>query len=184
MLLSMLLLGEDFTVIKFAAMVFIGAGTYLMLEQKKTNSLETNTKQSFKWIFYAALSAVFASLTAILGKVGIEGVESNLGTAIRTIVVLVMAWGIVFAQGKHKEIKQIDKKSRLFIGLSGLATGLSWLCFYSALQQGPVSIVIPIDKLSIVVTIVFSYFILRERLKRKSVIGLALIVAGTLSLLI
>jgi len=184
MLLSMLFLSEGFTVIKLAAMVLIGIGTYFMIERKETVSNETNTPRSYKWIFYAALSAVFASLTAILGKVGIEGVESNLGTAIRTIVVLVMAWGIVFAQGKHKEIKQIDKKSRLFIGLSGLATGLSWLCFYSALQQGPVSVVIPIDKLSIVVTIAFSYLILHEKLKKGSVIGLALIIIGTMSLLI
>ncbi|MCL2662786.1 MAG: EamA family transporter [Oscillospiraceae bacterium] len=184
MLLSMLFLGEGFTVIKFAAMALIGIGTYFMIEQKKIVLNEANTKRSFKWIVYAALSAVFASLTAILGKIGIEGVESNLGTAIRTIVVLVMAWGIVFAQGRHKEIKQINRKSWLFLGLSGLATGLSWLCFYSALQQGPVSVVIPIDKLSIVVTIAFSYFILREKLKKMSVLGLVLIVIGTLSLLI
>jgi len=184
MLLSMLLLGENITVVKIIAMVFIGIGTYLMIERKEITSRETDKKRSFKWIFYAALAAVFASLTAILGKIGIEGVESNLGTAIRTIVVLCMAWGIVFMQGKHKEIKQVDRKSRLFIGLSGLATGLSWLCFYSALQQGPVSVVIPIDKLSIVITIAFSYFILREKLKKMSVIGLALIVIGTLSLLI
>ena len=183
-LLSMLFLGEGFTVIKLAAMVLIGVGTYFMIERKKIVPNDTNTQRSYTWIFYAALSALFASLTAILGKVGIEGVESNLGTAIRTIVVLIMAWGIVFIQGKHKEIKQINRKSRLFIGLSGLATGLSWLCFYSALQQGPVSVVIPIDKLSIVVTIAFSYFILHEKLKKKSILGLALIVVGTLSLLI
>ena len=184
MLLSMLLLGENITVVKIIAMVFIGIGTYLMIERKEITSRETDKKRSFKWIFYAALAAVFASLTAILGKIGIEGVESNLGTAIRTIVVLCMAWGIVFMQGKHKEIKQVDRKSRLFIGLSGLATGLSWLCFYSALQQGPVSVVIPIDKLSIVITIAFSYFILREKLKKMSIAGLSLIVIGTLSLLI
>ena len=184
MLLSMLFLGEGFTIIKLAAMLIIGIGTYFMIERKEIVSDNSNTKRSYTWIFYAALAAVFASLTAILGKVGIEGVESNLGTAIRTIVVLCMAWGIVFVQGKHKEIKKIDRKSRLFIGLSGLATGLSWLCFYSALQQGPVSVVIPIDKLSIVITIAFSYFILREKLKKISIIGLALIVIGTLSLLI
>ena len=181
MLFSMLFLGEGFTVIKVAAMVFIGIGTYFMIERKEIASGE---KKNYKWIFYAVLSAVFASMTAVLGKIGIEGVESNLGTAIRTVVVLSMAWGIVFMQGKHKEIKQIDRKSRIFIGLSGLATGLSWLCFFSALQQGPVSVVIPIDKLSIVVTIAFSYFILREKLKKISIIGLVLIVIGTLSLLI
>jgi transporter family protein len=183
-LLSMIFLSEEFSFIKLAAIIFIGAGTYLMIEQKEIVSSETNPQRSYKWLIYAALSALFASLTAILGKIGITGVESNLGTAIRTIVVLCMAWGIVFVQGKHKEIKQVDGKSWLFIGLSGLATGLSWLFFYSALQQGLVSVVIPIDKLSIVVTIAFSYFILRENLKKLSILGLVLIVIGTLSLLI
>ena len=181
MLLSMLFLGEGFTIIKICAMIFIGVGTYLMIDRKQIISGES---KGHKWIFYAALAAVFASLTSILGKIGIEGVESNLGTAIRTIVVLFMAWLIVFMQGKHKEIKNIDKRSMLFIGLSGLATGLSWLCFYRALQLGPVSVVIPIDKLSILVTIAFSFFVLHEKLKKLSVIGLVLIVLGTLSLLI
>jgi len=181
MLLSMLFLGEGFTIIKIFAMILIGIGTYLMIDRKQ---ITANTAKSYKWILYAVLAAVFASLTSILGKIGIEGVESNLGTAIRTIVVLLMAWMIVFIQGKHKEIKDIDRKSMLFIGLSGLATGLSWLCFYRALQLGPVSVVIPIDKLSILVTIAFSYFVLREKLKKLSVIGLILIVIGTLSLLI
>jgi len=181
MLISMLFLGEGFSTIKVFALILIGAGTYMMIERKQ---IETNTPKSYKWIVYAVLSAVFASLTAILGKIGIEGVESNLGTAIRTIVVLCMAWMIVFMQGKHKEIKSVDRKSWIFLGLSGLATGLSWLCFYSALQQGPVSVVIPIDKLSIVVTIAFSYFVLKEKLRKISVIGLILIVVGTLSLLL
>jgi len=181
MLISMLFLGEGFTIIKICALVFIGAGTYMMIERKQ---IESNSPKSYKWIIYAVLSAVFASLTAILGKIGIEGVESNLGTAIRTIVVLCMAWMIVLMQGKHKEIRNVDRKSWIFLGLSGLATGLSWLCFYSALQQGPVSVVIPIDKLSIVVTIAFSCFVLKEKLKKLSLLGLALIVIGTLSLLI
>jgi len=180
-LFSMLFLGESFTVIKLFAMVFIGVGTYLMIERKQD---EANVEKNYKWIFYAVLAAVFASLTAILGKIGIEGVESNLGTAIRTIVVLCMAWLIVIMQGKHKDIRNVDRKSWIFLGLSGLATGLSWLFFYSALQQGPVSVVIPIDKLSIVVTIAFSYFILREKIKKLSILGLILIVIGTLSLLI
>ena len=137
-----------------------------------------------KWLIYAVLSAVFASLTAILAKVGIADVESNLGTAIRTGVVLVMAWLIVFSQGKQHAIKNIDKRSWIFIGLSGFATGLSWLCFYRALQDGPASVVVPVDKLSILVTVAFGCFVLREKLKRKSFAGLALIVAGTLSLLI
>jgi len=182
MMLSMLILGEDFTIIKACAMVLIGVGTYFMIE-RKTQGDGSETK-SRKWIFYAVLAAVFASLTAILGKVGIEGVESNLGTAIRTIVVLCMAWLIVFIQGKQKEIKNIDRKSWIFLGLSGLATGLSWLCFYSALQQGPVSVVLPIDKLSILVTIAFSCFVLKEKLKKLPLIGLIMIVIGTLSLLI
>jgi len=180
MLISMSFLGEGFTLIKICALIFIGTGTYLMIERKE---ITTDTPKGYKWFFYAGLSALFASLTAILGKIGITGVESNLGTAIRTIVVLLMAWFIVLLQGKHKEIKDIDKKSWVFIGLSGLATGLSWLFFYSALQQGPVSVVIPIDKLSIIVTIAFSYFVLKEKLKMQAVIGLGLIVIGTLSLL-
>jgi len=180
-LFSMLFLGEAFTAIKIFAMIFIAVGTYLIIERKQITPNETKNN---KWVIYAVLAAVFASLTAILGKVGIQGVESNLGTAIRTIVVLVMAWLIVFMQGKHKEIKNIDKKCGLFIGLSGLATGLSWLCFYSALQQGPVSAVVPIDKLSILITIAFSFFILKEKLKKLSILGLIMIVVGTLSLLV
>ncbi|MDL2234060.1 EamA family transporter [Ruminococcaceae bacterium OttesenSCG-928-L11] len=181
MLLSMIFLGEGITPIKVAAMVLIGIGTYLMIERKKSAEQGSN---GYQWLIFAALSAVFASLTAILGKVGIEGVESNLGTAIRTIVVLFMAWLNVFMQGKQREIKHINKRSWVFIGLSGLATGLSWLCYYRALQEGPASVVVPIDKLSILITALFGYFILHEKLKKQSAIGLVLIVAGTLSLLI
>jgi len=180
MLFSMLFLGEGFTIVKVCAMVLIGVGTFFMIERKEISS---DKSEGYRWIVYAGLAAVFASLTAILGKIGIQGVESNLGTAIRTIVVLCMAWMIVFIQGKHKGIRHIDRKSWVYIGLSGLATGLSWLCFYSALQQGPVSVVIPIDKLSILVTISFSFFILHEKLKRMAIIGLIMIVLGTLSLL-
>ena len=180
MVLSIILFNEGFSWLKMGAIVLIGAGTYLMIERKESVD---GTAKGYKWLIYASLSAVFASLTAVLGKVGITGVESNLGTAIRTIVVLVMAWLIVIIQGKQREIKSIDKRSRVFIGLSGLATGLSWLCFYRALQEGPVSVVVPIDKVSIVFTIAFSYFVLREKLKKKSLLGLAMIVAGTLSLL-
>ena len=136
------------------------------------------------WLIYAFGAAVFASMTAILGKIGIEGVESNLGTAIRTIVVLIMAWMIVFVTKKQKTIKEIDRKSWIFLVLSGFATGGSWLCYYRALQSGPASVVVPIDKLSIVFTIAFSYFFLKERLTVKSTTGLALIVTGTLSLLL
>lgn len=180
MLLAALLLGEELTLIKTAAMVLIGTGTMLMIERKES----TGRAKGYKWLVYAILSALFASLTAILGKIGITGVESNLGTAIRTVVVLVMAWLIVFLQGKQHEIKKIDRRSWLFLSVSGLATGLSWLCYYRALQEGPAGVVVPIDKLSILVTIGFGYLILHEKLSRKALSGLILIVAGTLSLLI
>ncbi len=181
MLLSFLLLGEGLTWLKAAAMVLIGAGTYLMIEPKETGPAGA---EGHKWLVYAVLSAVFASLTAILGKVGIAGVESNLGTAIRTMVVLVMAWLIVFLQGKQHEIGDIDRRSWGFIALSGLATGLSWLCFYRALQLGPASVVVPIDKLSILITVAFGRLVLREKMNTRPRAGLALIVAGTLSLLL
>ena len=202
MVLSFLLFDEGLTWLKVAAMVLIGAGTYLMLERRAvkprlSDSQKMGTppqgalprsrnkaKPRATWLFYAILAAVFASLTAILGKVGIVGVESNLGTAIRTMVVLAMAWLIVFFQGKHREIKKIDGRSWFFLVLSGIATGLSWLCFYRALQEGPVSAVVPLDKLSILVTVAFGYFVLRERLNKAAVAGLALIVAGTLMLLV
>jgi len=181
MLLSFFLLGEGLTWIKVIAMLLIGAGTYLMIERQKVN---TPNSKGYKWLIYAVMSAVFASLTAVLGKIGIVGVESNLGTAIRTIVVLIMAWAIVFSRGKQHEIGKIDKKSWIYIGLSGLATGLSWLCFYRALQEGPASVVVPIDKLSIVITVAFGYFVLREKLNKKPLTGLVMIVIGTLSLLL
>lgn len=179
MLLAFLLLGEGLNQLKLVSMVMIGIGTYLMIE-KKVPTVVVNEKNS--WMVYAILSAVFASLTAILGKVGITGVESNLGTAIRTMVVLVMAWLIVVLQKKQAAIKQIDKSSWLFIVLSGIATGLSWLCYYRALQDGPASVVVPIDKLSVLITVAFGYFVFHERLTRKSMTGLLLIVAGTLLL--
>lgn len=181
MLLAFILLGEGITLIKFVAMLLIGIGTYLMIQKKE--GIGTKQKGN-RWLIFALGSAIFASLTSILGKVGIEGVDSNLGTAIRTIVVLIMAWIVVFVTGKQHTIKEIDKKSWLFIGLSGLATGGSWLCYYRALQTGPASIVVPIDKLSILVTIAFSYIVFGEKLDKKSVTGLMLIVLGTLSLLV
>ena len=136
------------------------------------------------WMLYAVGSAVFAALTSILGKVGIEGVESNLGTAIRTIVVLAMAWAIVFITRKQNTIKSIDKRSWIFLILSAVATGSSWLCYYKALQDGPASVVAPIDKLSIVVTVVLSYLFFKEKLSRQALLGLVLIVVGTLLLLV
>ncbi|MGB4244335.1 MAG: EamA family transporter [Limnochordia bacterium] len=189
MILAFLLLGEHITLLKGAAMIFIGGGTYLMVHKRKGaagqgNDTENAPSTSNLWIVYAFGAAIFASLTAILGKVGIEGVESNLGTAIRTIVVLILAWLIVFAAKKHKAIKNIDRRSWIFLILSGFATGGSWLCYYRALQTGPASVVVPIDKLSILFTVAFSYFILKEKLSVKAAVGLCLIVAGTLALLL
>lgn len=181
MLLSFIFLGEGLTLPNVTAMALIGIGTYLMIETKKT---ESNAQNDHRWLVYAVLSAVLASLTAIFGKIGIAGVESNLGTTVRTVVVLIMAWLIVLAQGKSRDIRKINSRSWLFIGLSGLATGLSWLCFYRALQGGPVSVVVPIDKMSILVTVAFGYFALREKLGGKPMLGLLMIVAGTLSLVI
>ena len=180
--LALIFLGEGITWIKAIAVVAIGVGTYLMI-QKKSNSKSVE-KHSRAWMIYAFLSAIFASLIAILGKVGIDGVESNLGTAIRTGVVLVMAWIVVFVTGKQHTLCKIPKKELGFICLSGLATGASWLCYYKALQDGLASVVVPIDKLSILVTIAFSYVVFKERLSKKSAIGLVLIVAGTLVMLI
>lgn len=183
-LLSFIFLGEGLSLLKVAAMVFIGAGTYLMIERKKEPGLAAAAANDYRWLAYAVMAAVFASLTAILGKIGIADIEANLGTAIRTVVVLLMAWMIVFVQGKQREIKKIDKRSWVFIVLSGIATGLSWLCFYRALKEGPASVVVPVDKLSILVTVAFGYFVLREKLGKKSVIGLLMIVGGTLGLLV
>lgn len=180
MLLAMLFLGESITWLKVLCMAAIAVGTYLMIDRKQSISKKT----SKAWVIYAVLSAVFAAATSILGKVGIHDVESNLGTMLRTAVVLGMAWMMVFVTGKRKMVFQTTKKELVFIGLSGLATGASWLCYYKALQMGPASVVVPIDKLSILVTIAFSYFVLREKLSWKSLGGLALIVSGTLALLL
>lgn len=181
MILAFIFLGENITINMVVGMIGIGIGTYLMIQKKE--SIEKVVKGK-AWLVYALLSAIFASLTSILGKVGIENVESNLGTAIRTIVVLIMAWIIVFATKKQSDVKKIDKKSLLFLILSGIATGASWLCYYKALQDGLASIVVPIDKLSILVTILFAYVFLKEKLSKKSIVGLVLIVVGTLILLI
>ena len=182
MILAIIFLGEPLTLLKAVGVIGIGIGTYLMIQKKETGADDKPVKYG-SWLVYAALSALFASLTAIFGKVGIEGVESNLGTAIRTVVVLVMAWMVVFITRKQSELRSIDKKSWFFIVLSGFATGASWLCYYRALQDGQASIVVPIDKLSILLTIAFSYFFLKEEITRKALFGLALIVAGTLILL-
>lgn len=179
-ILATIFLGESITLYKTLGIIAIGLGTLMMIEKKDTE----NKTEEKGWLFYAILSAVFASLTSILGKVGIEGVESNLGTAIRTVVVIVMSFVMVSVTGKVKDIKRIDKKELAFILLSGLSTGASWLFYYRALQDGEASIVVPIDKLSILVTIAFSYFVFKEKLGKKALIGLILIVVGTLVLLI
>lgn len=196
MLLAFIFLREEITWLKFVSMILIGIGTYLMIQKKETKE----KAEDKKWLLYAVGSAVFASLTSILGKIGIQDVNSNLsqnrgktgiqdvnsnlGTAIRTAVVLVMAWIVVFVNGKQNTVKDIDRKSWLFLVFSGFATGGSWLCYYRALQTGPASVIVPIDKLSILVTVAFSYIVFHEKLSLKSGTGLLLIVVGTLALLI
>ena len=196
MLLAFIFLREEITWLKFVSMILIGIGTYLMIQKKETKE----KAEDKKWLLYAVGSAVFASLTSILGKIGIQDVNSNLsqnrgktgiqdvnsnlGTAIRTAVVLVMAWIVVFVTGKQNTVNNIDRKSWLFLILSGFATGGSWLCYYRALQTGPASVIVPIDKLSILVTVAFSYIVFHEKLSLKSGTGLLLIVVGTLALLI
>lgn len=184
MVLALILLGEGITWIKGISILAIAFGTYLMIQKKETQHTEPERPKSNLWFVYAVLSAVFASLTAILGKVGISGVESNLGTAIRTCVVLLMAWVVVFVTGKQHTVRQVPKREFGFICLSGLATGASWLCYYKALRDGLASVVVPIDKLSILVTIAFSYLVFKEKLNRKALAGLVLIVAGTLAMLL
>ncbi|MDO4317888.1 MAG: EamA family transporter [Lachnospiraceae bacterium] len=179
--LAFLFLQESVSLLKALGVVLIAAGTLLMLEKKENVQKPTKGKG---WLFYALGSAVFASLTSILGKIGISDVESNLGTAIRTGVVLIMAWGMVFVTGKRRSVRRIPKNELGFICLSGLATGASWLCYYKALQDGPASVVAPIDKLSILVSIVFSYFVFHERLSGKALVGLVSILAGTLVMLL
>ena len=179
-ILAVIFLGEKVTVYKTLGVVFMAIGTLLMIEKKDTEK----KSEGEGWLIYALLSAFFASLTTILGKIGIEGVESNLGTAIRTAVVIVMSFIMVAFTGKTGEIKKIDKKELGFILLSGLSTGAAWLCYYKALQDGEAGIVVPIDKLSILVTIAFSYIVFKERLSKKAMLGLVMIVFGTLVLLV
>lgn len=181
-LLALIFFGEGLSIKKAGAVLLIAIGTMLMIVKKKGNSTEQKKETQKDWLLYAILSAVFASLTAILGKIGIEGVDSNLGTAIRTTVVLLMAWLMVFVTGKGNLLKKIEKKELGFITLSGFATGASWMCFYRALQDGPASVVVPIDKLSILVTIIFSRIVFHERLSKKACAGLCCIVVGTIAL--
>ena len=176
-LLAIICFGETSNLwVKLLATAILGVGIFLMVEKKKSDK----SAEGRAWMIYAVLAAVFAALTSLLAKVGISGVESNLGTTIRTAVVLVMAWGIVLARGKHKALKAIDKRELLFISLSGVATGASWLCYYYAIGVGLVSVVVPIDKLSILVTVAFSYVVFKEKLSKKALLGLGLMVVGTL----
>lgn len=210
MALAFVLLGEALTPLKAVAMALIGGGAYLMAAPKavRTNPLQPAAEMLANgipktdagtsppapsqpaagkrpaWLLYALGSALFASLTAILGKVGIQGVDSTLGTAIRTAVVLAMAWAIVFMRGKQGGVRHITKRSLLFLVLSGFATGASWLCYYRALQTGPASVVVPIDKLSILISVAFSRAVFGEKLSPRAGVGLALLVAGTLALLL
>ena len=179
-LIALLFLHESSTGYTIAGIVLIGAGTLLM---SWVRGLGTAKSEDFRWLWYAVLAAVFAALTAILAKVGIEDIESNLGTAVRTLVVLVMAWGMVYVTGKGRGWRNISRKSWTFLCLSGIATGASWLCFYRALQLGPASVVVPVDKLSIAFTVAFSYFFLGEKLTPRTLSGLVLIIGGTMLLL-
>lgn len=175
MLLALIFLHEEISLPKLIGLVAVACGIFLMIEKK-----ESGTRAHGKgWLLFAVLSAVFAALTSILGKIGIDGVESNLGTAIRTAVVLVMAWVMVFISGKVGEVRKIPRRELLFICLSGLATGASWLCYYKALQDGPASVVVPVDKLSILVSVLFSRAVFHEKLPKRAIIGLALLTAGT-----
>lgn len=175
-LLAIICFGEtEHLAVKLIGTALLGVGTLLMVEKKQTE----NSVSGKGYLLYAVGSAVFAAATSILAKVGISGVESNLATAIRTAVVLVMAWLTVIIKGKLPQLKTLDKKELGFIALSGLATGGSWLCYYYAIQNGVVSVVVPIDKMSLLPTVIFSYFVFKEKLSKKAAIGLALMLAGT-----
>ena len=180
-LLAIICFGEtEQLAVKLIGTAILAVGIFMMVEKKQSERKE----ESRVWMIYAVLSALFAALTSILAKIGISGVESNLGTAIRTGVVLLMAWVIVFAKGKQRQIRTLDKKELVFISLSGIATGASWLFYYYAIQNGIVSVVVPIDKLSIVFTVAFSFFVFKEKLSRKAFAGLALMVVGTLFMVV
>ena len=179
-ILAIIFFGETENIfVKLVCTVFLAIGIFMMIEKK-----DYSGENKKGWIVYAVLSAIFAAATSILAKIGIDGVESNLGTALRTIVVLAMAWAVVFAKGKQKEVKNIDRKELGFICLSGIATGASWLCYYYAIQNGVVSVVVPIDKLSILVAIAFSYLVFGERLSKKSAAGLFVMTLATVAMAI
>ena len=180
--LAFLVLGESVGLPQVTGMVFITAGTVLML--KKKDGSKGKDEGGGNWLLFGLLAAVFASLRTILGAIGIADVEANLGNAIRVVVVLFASWGIVFLTGKQGEIKTITKKSWLFLTLSGLATGASWLFFFRALQTGPTSVIVPIDKLSILLNIFFARLFLKEKQSPKRLLGLACLAIGTLVLVL
>ncbi len=182
MLLAWVLLGEPLTWLKGLCILLIGLGTLMMLQPAQGEA--ERPAGSAGWLAYAALSALFAAMTAILAKIGIENVPSDLATALRTTVVLIMAWGMVAIGGKREQLRKVERGDLRFLLLSGVATGLSWLCYYRALQEGPASVVVPLDKLSIVITVAFSRIALKERLGRRALAGLLLLVAGTVLLLV
>lgn len=180
-LLAIVLFDETHNLhIKLICTTVLAAGIFLMVNKKQSD----NKVGGKGWMIYAVLAAVFAALTSVLAKVGIKDVESNLGTAIRTCVVLVMAWAIVLVRGKQSQLRTLDKKELIFISLSGIATGASWLCYYYAMQDGVLSVVVPIDKLSIVVSVIFSYFVFKEKLSIKAFIGLLFMVCATVTMAI
>lgn len=178
-LFSFIFLHEEITACKIFGLIFIAAGTYFMVDYKKSKN---ENKENNKWLIYALLSLLFSALTPIFGKVGIENVESNLGSAIRTFVVVVAAWILLFIKKDFKELKNINKAEIKFIILSGITGGSSWLLYYKALQDGTTSAVAAIDKLSILVAVILSYFIFNEKMNRKTIFGLMLIFAGTIGL--
>ncbi len=182
-LIAIVLFGETGNLaVKLAGTAVITLGTFLMIEKKQ--SVGAGQKQDRAWLAYALGAAVFAALTSVLAKIGIEGVESNLATAIRTCVVLVMAWAIVVAKGKLEQVARIDPRELAFLAASGIATGASWLLYYYAIAAGQVSVVVQIDKLSIVVSVLFARLAFNEKLSHRSAIGLFLIVLGTAALTI
>ena len=181
MIFAFVFLGEKITILKGICIILIGLGTYMMIEKRESDE---KTGKNTEWLVWAILSAVFAALTSVLGKIGISDIDSTLGTAIRTFVVLIMSWIVVWVSKSQSGIKNITLRTLVFLVLSGITTGLSWLCYYKALQDGQASVVVPIDKLSILVTIAFSYIVLGERLTKKSFCGLVLLVCGTLLLLV
>lgn len=180
-LLALIFLGEKVTLFTAAALLLIAAGTLMMIQRKPAEVKDVVGKG---WLIYALLSAIFASLTAILGKIGMADISSNFGTFIRTGVVLLMAWLMVFVTGKQHTLRALPPRELLFIAMSGLATGASWLCYYKALKDGLASVVVPIDKLSILFTVAFSALLFKEKLTHKAFAGLMLIVGGTLLMLL